>query len=256
MKSNALPSFWAAYRPLDKALKRQAKKAYRLWAENPFHPSLHFNGGSSRCPVRRPKPQTTRRFDSMSILASASLAWRASFAQSKRCRSHRSMQRVGPRFSTAHPTRGQSMERRPRRSSCASVLQASARSTPAGGRRWSCQWSRPGRSIQPLPCNRPAHRNPAGPGRQPNLLRAAFGGSGRLNEGFTKAAEQINNRGPIMVDQETRLDKSVAGPGARLTYFYSLPKYSSEDINRKLLLASLEPAIKKQVMELKSHVLR
>ena len=42
MKSNALPSFWAAYRVLDKAVKRQAKKAYRLWSENPFHPSLHF----------------------------------------------------------------------------------------------------------------------------------------------------------------------------------------------------------------------
>lgn len=42
MKSDALPSFWAAYRPLDKAVKRQANKAYRLWAENPFHPSLHF----------------------------------------------------------------------------------------------------------------------------------------------------------------------------------------------------------------------
>jgi hypothetical protein len=42
MKSNALPSFWVAFRALDKALKFQAKKAYRLWAENPFHSSLHF----------------------------------------------------------------------------------------------------------------------------------------------------------------------------------------------------------------------
>ncbi len=42
MKSNTLPSFWAAYRLLDKAVKGQAKKAYRLWLENPFHPSLHF----------------------------------------------------------------------------------------------------------------------------------------------------------------------------------------------------------------------
>jgi len=42
MKSNALPSFWVAYRSLDKVVKRQAKKAYRLWAENPFHPSLRF----------------------------------------------------------------------------------------------------------------------------------------------------------------------------------------------------------------------
>jgi hypothetical protein len=29
MKSNALPSFWGAYRGLDKAVKRQAKKAYK-----------------------------------------------------------------------------------------------------------------------------------------------------------------------------------------------------------------------------------
>ena len=42
MNSNAVPSFWVAYRSLDKAVKHQAKKAYRIWAENPFHPSLHF----------------------------------------------------------------------------------------------------------------------------------------------------------------------------------------------------------------------
>ncbi len=42
MKSSALPSFWAAYRALDPAARQQARKAYRLWAENPFHPSLHF----------------------------------------------------------------------------------------------------------------------------------------------------------------------------------------------------------------------
>ena len=42
MKSATLPSFWTAYRALEKAVKRRAKKAYRLWAQNPFHPSLHF----------------------------------------------------------------------------------------------------------------------------------------------------------------------------------------------------------------------
>ena len=42
MKSSALPSFWVAYRSLDETVKRQARKAYRLWSENPFHPSLHF----------------------------------------------------------------------------------------------------------------------------------------------------------------------------------------------------------------------
>jgi hypothetical protein len=54
----------------------------------------------------------------------------------------------------------------------------------------------------------------------------------KLLEGFTKAAEQTNARGPVMVDQDTRWDKSVAGPCARLTYFYSFPSYLSRDIER------------------------
>lgn len=42
MKSATLPSFWSVYARLDGDIKRSARKAYRLWAENPFHPSLHF----------------------------------------------------------------------------------------------------------------------------------------------------------------------------------------------------------------------
>ncbi|ABA19871.1 hypothetical protein Ava_0245 [Trichormus variabilis ATCC 29413] len=42
MKSATLRSFWAAYRRLNDEVRLSARKAYRLWAENPFHPSLHF----------------------------------------------------------------------------------------------------------------------------------------------------------------------------------------------------------------------
>lgn len=42
MKSATLPSFWEAYRSLDEELKGRARKAFRLWVENPFHPSLRF----------------------------------------------------------------------------------------------------------------------------------------------------------------------------------------------------------------------
>lgn len=42
MKSQTLPSFWEAYRTLDDSSRQQAKKAYRLWLDNPYHPSLHF----------------------------------------------------------------------------------------------------------------------------------------------------------------------------------------------------------------------
>jgi mRNA-degrading endonuclease RelE of RelBE toxin-antitoxin system len=42
MKSHTLPSFWEKYKRLDKSARERARKIFRLWAENPFHPSLHF----------------------------------------------------------------------------------------------------------------------------------------------------------------------------------------------------------------------
>lgn len=42
MKSLTLPSFWDSYRLLTEKNRRSARKAYRLWKDNPFHPSLHF----------------------------------------------------------------------------------------------------------------------------------------------------------------------------------------------------------------------
>lgn len=42
MKSQTLPSFWAAYKQLSQETRQSARKSYRLWSENPFHPSLHF----------------------------------------------------------------------------------------------------------------------------------------------------------------------------------------------------------------------
>ncbi len=42
MNSATLPSFWNSYYKLDRNIKEQTKKAYRLWADNPFHPSLRF----------------------------------------------------------------------------------------------------------------------------------------------------------------------------------------------------------------------
>ena len=42
MKSATLPSFWEAYFSLDQNIKISVRKAYYLWRENPFHPSLHF----------------------------------------------------------------------------------------------------------------------------------------------------------------------------------------------------------------------
>lgn len=42
MKSATLPSFWSAYRFLDEETRQRARKAFRLWKQNSFHPSLFF----------------------------------------------------------------------------------------------------------------------------------------------------------------------------------------------------------------------
>jgi hypothetical protein len=42
MKSRADPSFWSCYRQLPRHVRQRAVKAYRLWRENPQHPSLRF----------------------------------------------------------------------------------------------------------------------------------------------------------------------------------------------------------------------
>jgi hypothetical protein len=42
MKSQTVPSFWGKYERLEEFLKKQARKTFALWLENPFHPSLHF----------------------------------------------------------------------------------------------------------------------------------------------------------------------------------------------------------------------
>ena len=42
MKSHATPRFWAAYHELSQEVREAAQRAYRLFRENPKHPSLPF----------------------------------------------------------------------------------------------------------------------------------------------------------------------------------------------------------------------
>ena len=42
MKSLVRPSFWRAYDHLGPRVRDAARRAYRLFAENPSHPSLRF----------------------------------------------------------------------------------------------------------------------------------------------------------------------------------------------------------------------
>lgn len=42
MKSLTVPKFWRAYAELPPEIRLAARKQYRLWKENPRHPSLQF----------------------------------------------------------------------------------------------------------------------------------------------------------------------------------------------------------------------
>ncbi|MEG3847700.1 hypothetical protein QT971_09785 [Microcoleus sp. herbarium19] len=73
MKSATLPSFWENYNSLDIRVKEQARKAYHLWLENPFHPSLHFkciNQEENIWSVR-----ITRGYRSVGILQGDTVTW-------------------------------------------------------------------------------------------------------------------------------------------------------------------------------------
>jgi hypothetical protein len=51
VKSRATPRFWAAYRDLPADVQETARKAYRLFRDNPQHPSLQFKKVHSREPI-------------------------------------------------------------------------------------------------------------------------------------------------------------------------------------------------------------
>lgn len=42
MISKTRPAFWRAYGPLTPSVKARAREVYRLFAQNPDHPSLRF----------------------------------------------------------------------------------------------------------------------------------------------------------------------------------------------------------------------
>ena len=52
MKSSTTSEFWSGYRRIPAEIRAQARKAYRLWQENPRHPSLRFEKKGDYSSVR------------------------------------------------------------------------------------------------------------------------------------------------------------------------------------------------------------
>jgi hypothetical protein len=73
MKSATLPSFWEKYNFLDSRVKEQARKAYRLWLENPFHRSLHLKCINQEENIW--SARITRGYQAVGILQGDTVTW-------------------------------------------------------------------------------------------------------------------------------------------------------------------------------------
>jgi len=66
-------------------------------------------------------------------------------------------------------------------------------------------------------------------------------------EGFEMAAKELNQNTPTMIDKDTRIDSVSVGPGTRLTYHYTFPRYTSQEIDSSWILTNLRPEVKNKV---------
>ncbi len=73
MKSAVLPSFGVEYRQLSNDVRQGARKAYRLWANNPFHPSLHFKCINSQEDIW--SVRVTRGYRALGVLEGDTVTW-------------------------------------------------------------------------------------------------------------------------------------------------------------------------------------
>jgi hypothetical protein len=73
MKSATLPSFWAESRKFSNPIRERARKTYRLWADNPFHPSLHFKCIDSEESIW--SVRVTRNYRAVGILEGDTVTW-------------------------------------------------------------------------------------------------------------------------------------------------------------------------------------
>ncbi len=51
MKSHATERFWKCFEKLPSDIQEKAKRYYRIWVENPHHPSLHFKQVHETSPI-------------------------------------------------------------------------------------------------------------------------------------------------------------------------------------------------------------
>jgi hypothetical protein len=73
VKSRATPRFWTSYRKLPSDTREHARKAYRLFRDNPAHPSLNFKKVHASEPVY--SVRVTRGYRAVGLWESDEITW-------------------------------------------------------------------------------------------------------------------------------------------------------------------------------------
>ena len=60
---------------------------------------------------------------------------------------------------------------------------------------------------------------------------------------LVETSKKINATLPMQVDKETRMDATMAGPGNRITYLYTLINLSSADLEQKTFIDAMRPQL-------------
>jgi hypothetical protein len=73
MRSETTEAFWERYSELDDKIRRSARKAYSLWRDNPFHPSLRFKCVNSQQSIWAVR--ISKGYRALGILADDTMTW-------------------------------------------------------------------------------------------------------------------------------------------------------------------------------------
>ena len=73
MNSRGTPRFWAAYHELPGPVRDAARKAYRLFQENPSHPSLQFKKIHASEPIY--SVRVTLGYRAVGLLEQGEVTW-------------------------------------------------------------------------------------------------------------------------------------------------------------------------------------
>jgi hypothetical protein len=68
-----------------------------------------------------------------------------------------------------------------------------------------------------------------------------FNDSMSFDEQLMQVSQEINKHCPFMIDQDTRLDNTIGGPGNSFTYNYTLVNYFAEEVDVDELKERIEP---------------